>query len=357
MKIQWFKDIDKKYRKLILVGDVGGTNTNLGVAGDTGGKIDLILEVVFDSSTVTDFTLCVKKTMEVAREKHPNVSFDLCCISGAGPVKDNFCKMTNQSWVIDGNEIQETLGVPTLIINDFSAISFGLPLLDVNSPQQIEVLTRPDGSSPEPQGDLRVVVGAGTGLGVGFLAKMGDRWRAFPSEGGHMDFADFDEDTRGFKAWIMETIDLVPEYEMGISGMGIKNLFYYFLEKEVLKKDDPVVQAILREADVNKPAAISKAAATHEGCHRVFVTFVKMYARLASSVASFLLPRGGFYLAGGISGKNLEIFTKDHLFVKTFEQHCNPNILRVLQEIPIYVIKDYSISLYGAANAALSLMV
>ncbi len=357
MRIQWFKEIDKRYRKLILVGDVGGTNTNLGVAGELGGKIELLLEVVFESSSVTKFTLCVKKTMEIARENHPNVAFDLCCVSGAGPVKDNFCKMTNQDWVIDGNEIQETLGVPTLIINDFSAISFGLPLLDVTSDKQVEVLRRPDGTSPEPQGDMRAVVGAGTGLGVGFMAKMGDRWRAFPSEGGHMDFADFDEDTKGFKAWIMDTIDLVPEYEMAISGSGIKNLFYYYLEKDVLKKDDPVIQTILREAEVNKPAAISKAASTHEGCHRVLVTFVKMYARLAASIAAFLIPRGGLYLAGGISGKNLEVFTKDHLFMRTFEQHCNPNILRVLQEIPIYVIKDYSISLYGAANAALSLMV
>ncbi len=357
MKTHWLKDIDKKYRNLILVGDVGGTNTNLGVAGEWNGKVDLLLEVVFDSATVTQFTSCVKKTMEIARESHPNIFFNLCCISGAGPVKDNFCKMTNQNWVIDGNEIQQTLGVPTLIINDFSAISFGLPLLDVNDPAQVEILRRPDGSTPEPQGDLRAVVGAGTGLGVGFLAKMGDRWRAFPSEGGHMDFADFDEDTKGFKAWIMESIDLVPEYEMCISGMGIKNVFYYFLEKGVLKKEDPTVISILREADANKPAAISKNAANHEGCQRVMITFVKMYARFASSVASFLLPKGGFYLAGGISGKNLEFFLKDSLFVRTFEQHCNPNIYRVLQEIPLYVIKDYSISLYGAANAALSLMV
>jgi glucokinase len=358
MKTTWFKDIDKKYRKLILVGDVGGTNTNLGVAGDLNGKIELILEVVFESASVTHFTTCVKKTMEVAREKYPNVSFDLCCISGAGPVKDNFCKMTNQDWVIDGNEIQQTLGVPTLIINDFSAISFGLPLLDVNDPKQIEILRRPDGTTPETQGDLRAVVGPGTGLGVGFLAKMGDRWRAFPSEGGHMDFADFDEDTKGFKAWIMESIDLVPEYEMCISGMGIKNLFYYFLEKGVCDKADPVVVGILREADVNKPAAISKAAAAgHPGCLRVMTTFVKMFARLASSISSFLIPRGGFYLAGGVTSKNLPFFLKDNLFVTTFEQHCNPNILRVLQEIPLYVIKDYSISLYGAANAALSLMV
>jgi glucokinase len=357
MKVQWKKDVDKKYRKLILVGDIGGTNTNLGLAGEYDGKIDLLLEVVFESSTVTQFTPCVKKTMEVVREKYPNIAFDLCCISGAGPVKDNFCKMTNQNWVIDGNEIQDTLGVRTLIINDFSAISYGLPLLNPADPSQIEVLRRPGGSNPEPQGDMRAVVGAGTGLGVGFLARMGERWRAFPSEGGHMDMADFDEDSKGFKEFLQKGIGMVPEYEMGLSGTGIKNYFHYFLESGRLDKNDPVIQEILKVPDVNKPAQISKAAGDHAGCRSVMEGFVRLYARFAASVAGFLIPKGGFYLAGGISGKNLDFFTRDELFVRTFERHCNPNILRVLQEIPLYVIKDYSISLYGAANAAMSLMV
>lgn len=356
MKTKWFRDLDKKYRKLILVGDVGGTNTNLGLAGAYEGKIDLILEVIFESHAVTNFTDCVKKTMDIAKEKYPSLGFDLCCISGAGPVKDNYCQMTNQEWAIDGNDIQAKLGIKTLIINDFSAISFGLPLLDVNDPQQIEILRRPNGSTPAPQGDFRAVAGAGTGLGVGFLVQAGTKWRAFASEGGHMDLADFDEDTRGFKTFIQDSIELVPEYEMAISGMGIKNLFYYFLEKKIINKDDPEVIEILRTPDVDKPAVISKHSQNHPGCKKIFQTFVKMYARYVSSVSLMLIPQGGFYLAGGISGKNLDHFTKDNLFINTFETHCNPNMHQVLQSIPIYVIKDYSISLYGAANAALSLM-
>ncbi|OHD12961.1 MAG: hypothetical protein A2Z96_00850 [Spirochaetes bacterium GWB1_48_6] len=69
-----------------------------------------------------------------------------------------------------------------------------------------------------------------------------------------------------------------------------------------------------------------------------------------------LLPFGGLYLAGGIVGKNLEFFTENHLFINTFEEHCNPNIRKLLKEIPVFVINDYSISLLGAANAALSLI-
>jgi glucokinase len=357
MKVHWHKNIEKKYSRLILVGDVGGTNTNLGLAGEDRSQIDLLLEVVFESAKVTDFTTCVRKTMETARERYPNLAFDLCCISGAGPVKDNFCTLTNQSWSIDGNDIQASLGVPTLIINDFSAISYGLPLLDVHDSTKIAVLHRPDGQEVRPSGDLRGVAGPGTGLGVGFLAKEGEHWRAFPSEGGHMDLADFDEDSRGFKDFVQNSIGLVPEYEMAVSGMGIKNIFYYFLETEILDKADPVVQQLLQLPDSEKPAQISFHGKTHPGCRRIMTLFVKIFARLTSSICCFLLPRGGFYLAGGVTSKNLDYFTEDHLFVRTFEEHCNPNIRRVLKEIPLYVIKDYSISLYGAANAALSLMV
>lgn len=358
MKINWFKDSVQNFERLIIVGDVGGTNTNLGLAGVKAGKISLLLEIVFNSHEVEDFTALVLKTLETARTKDAGLKIDLCCISGAGPVSGNVCRMTNQGWTIDGNAIQAATGFPTLIINDFTAISYGLPLLDPQDSQQIQILRRPDGSSPPAHGDTRAVVGAGTGLGVGFLTSLGnDKYRAFPSEGGHMDFADFDADTAGLKAWTMEKIDLVPEYEMFISGMGIKNLFYFFLEKGRLNKDDAEVKEILNVPDLHKPALISKHSAQHAGCKLIMKTFVKMYARFASSVACLLLPKAGFYLAGGISGKNLDHFVEDNLFIETFETHCNPNIVGVLKEIPVYIVKDYSISLYGAANAALSLMV
>jgi len=65
---------------------------------------------------------------------------------------------------------------------------------------------------------------------------------------------------------------------------------------------------------------------------------------------------GGMYLAGGIVTKNEKYFTDDNLFMKYFEMNYNPNIRPLLKKIPVYIIKDYSISLYGAANAGFSLI-
>jgi glucokinase len=62
------------------------------------------------------------------------------------------------------------------------------------------------------------------------------------------------------------------------------------------------------------------------------------------------------YLAGGIVTKNEALFFEDNLFMNNFEQNYNDNIKPLLKKIPVYIIKDYSISLYGAANAAVTLM-
>jgi glucokinase len=79
--------------------------------------------------------------------------------------------------------------------------------------------------------------------------------------------------------------------------------------------------------------------------------FTRMLGRFAGDIATVLLPFGGFYLAGGVAQKELRWLEGEHLFMKWFENTFNPNIKPLLQKLPVYLIKDYSISIYGAANA------
>ena len=80
--------------------------------------------------------------------------------------------------------------------------------------------------------------------------------------------------------------------------------------------------------------------------------FVRMYANFASNAALTLIPGAGLFLAGGIAAKNERFFLEDHLFIRSFLENYNPNIRTVIEHIPVYIIKNYDISLYGAANAA-----
>jgi glucokinase len=340
---------------LWLVGDVGGTNCNLGLATvvptESGAHVTVIAEAIEESHAIDSFADTLETALEGLNRNLGSFVLKGACISGAGPIQNNVCQMTNQAWVIDGNELEAKLGLKVHVINDFTAVCFGLPLLDHSNSQEVLRLHRTDGKVAEPQQGLKSAIGAGTGLGVGFIVPEEGRWRAFPSEGGHMDFADFDAETREFKDYVYQTIDIVPEYEMFISGNGIKNMFYFYTESGRLDKHDPAAQEIFALPDIQKPVKISQLAKTHPVLKKLMQTFVRLYARFAASVASLLLPVGGLYLAGGIAAKNQEFFLEDQLFMRTFEQHCNPNIYKTLAQIPVFITLDYGISLKGAAYA------
>ena len=82
--------------------------------GPSGGKGSVTV-----TDELPDFPKCLELTLAEVRKKDASITPDLCCISGAGPVKDNFCKLSNSTCDVDGNEIEKRIGVKTLIINDF----------------------------------------------------------------------------------------------------------------------------------------------------------------------------------------------------------------------------------------------
>lgn len=85
-------------------------------------------------------------------------------------------------------------------------------------------------------------------------------------------------------------------------------------------------------------------------CKETFRLFTRFYGRCAKNFALATLAMGGLYIAGGIASKNKEIFSAPDFF----EEFENASQRRdVLKEIPIYVILNYDVSLYGACFAAM----
>ncbi|HCO48942.1 MAG TPA: glucokinase, partial [Spirochaetaceae bacterium] len=83
--------------------------------------------------------------------------------------------------------------------------------------------------------------------------------------------------------------------------------------------------------------------------------FAEFYARGVSSLATAFLPQGGIWLAGGISSKNEAFLIENRRFMKPFEINSEPHIRKFLASTPVMVVRNYSISLIGAANAACQL--
>ena len=175
MEIKWLNP-DAKFDRLVLAGDIGGTNTNLGLVGYKDGKFTLILETVCPSQCIEGLDTPIRETLKAAIENRADLKPSHICISAAGPVANNKCVMTNLPWCVDGDAITNATGIPTLVINDFMAISYGIPTLDVDDPKQILKFKHTDGSEPKPQAATKAVIGPGTGMGVGFLAFDGQKY-------------------------------------------------------------------------------------------------------------------------------------------------------------------------------------
>lgn len=354
MKIKWWNE-QSDFDELILAGDIGGTNTNLAMVARKGTQYSLLVECIFASDQIDGLQSPIEQTLAVAAQKNPSLVPSRACISAAGPVADNVCVLTNCHWNIIGHQLSQALKFPVLVINDFLAISYGTLILDVQDKNQIYPLHHLDGSYPQPQAAAtKAVIGPGTGMGVSFLAWDGQKHIPCSSEGGHITFAPFDEETRAVAAFMEKRLGTVSGIEPLVSGTGIRNLYHFYEETGRLPENE-TWQRIAATPDADRPKQISMASDHDPVAADLMRLFVRMLGRFSSDISALFLPLGGLYLAGGVVQKDLRWLEKDNLFMQYFERNYNPNIRPILTQIPVYLIKDYSISLLGAAHAATQL--
>ena len=353
MEPKWLSD-RTKFERLILAGDVGGTNTSLALFGFENGAFTMLLTCTFGSQEIRDFLDPVAETLAEVKHRDSALYPSLCCISGAGPVADNVCHLTNVAWKIDGKGIEKRFGFSTVVVNDFVALGYGMPLLDVENPQQITKVPHTDDSMPAPSGDRISVIGAGTGLGTGFLMEVGGRYHAVPAEGGHTDFAPADDETAELWRFVYPQYGTAPGTEAFVSGRGIVNIFHFYKAKGMVLHG--ALAEIDSTPDAEKPALIARHCADTPDCRRIMNLFIRMYGHYAARAALMYIPTRGMYIASGIVEKNEPLFLENHRFMRAFESNYRDNIHAVLMRVPVFIVRDYATSLYGAANAAYSLL-
>jgi glucokinase len=340
----------------LLAGDTGGTKTVLLLAElhetETGTKLKALYESRYVSAEFTDLVPMVRKFLGEAAEslgKPPTPQ--KACFSIAGPIVNNTCNLTNLSWMLDGDRIQQELDLAKVqLINDFAAVGYGIVGLDA---ADIHIL-----QEGEPQVDAPIaVIGAGTGLGQGFLIQHNGEYRVYPSEGGHTDFAPRDELEFQLLKYLRDKLNINRiSVERVVSGMGIAAIYQFLRDRDYVSESPDVAEAICtweREAGKGEksvdPAAVIATAAA-EGRDRLsketMELFVSLYGAEAGNLALKLLPFGGLYIAGGVAAKNLPLM-KSGIFIDAM---TNKGRMRPLMErIPVRLILNQNVGLLGAA--------
>ena len=346
------KELQTSFSRYVLGIDIGGTNTNLGVAGIKNNLPTLLFSLNFQSENLPSLIPAVEETLAFALDNY-HINIDNTVIGAAGVVSPSHdsASLTNVSWDIDSKDlVQKTPLSSAYIINDFQAIGYGINLLNPNNEEDLFVI-RPD--QLHQTSSRKAIIGAGTGFGKSILVydEQFNVYVPLPSEGGHGDlpiYNDFEMELVNFIKKL-RNISQPITYEEVLSGRGIESI-YLFLRQS--GKFNELQHTGEIDQSAHKTPLISQYRNIDETCRETFRLFTKFYGRCAKNFVLDSLAMDGLYIAGGIASKNKEIF-KSKEFLDEFENAHQRS--EILQKTPIFVIANYDVSLYGACFAAMYL--
>ncbi len=298
-----------------LIGDIGGTKVLLALVDEAG---IIVRESRYASA---DFS-CFEDLLATYLAANP-AQVSGGCLAVAGPVREDghSVKVTLLPWAINAAELEMRFGLGQIsLVNDFAAVAAGVTAItpDRLLPIQLGV--------PVSDG-LRLVLGAGTGMGVAAL--MGNR--IIPSEAGHIGFSPADETQAQVWSALHRSYGRVSAQRI-ISGPGLTEIHL----------------ALTRERE--SPEMIgTRALAGEAAARRSIDFFFACYGAFAGDMAMTFMARGGVYLAGGVTQKLLPLLA-DSPFLKSFNAKAEHAAL--VAQIPVYILTDGAIGLSGAAVLA-----
>lgn len=354
-----------------MLGDVGGTNVRLTLR-----RLNLeertseeIKELTFYSSqSLKSFQSAVEQFLSEFKgtENWPTVGV----VGIAGAVNCNTVVLTNvEHWpVADGNAIAEDLGIKSFrFINDFEACGYGLCLLKRSDSVHLNT------QSPDENG-VKVVMGPGTGLGVGFLLKPpGGRYEVAASEGGHTDFSVITEEDWALRQFAVKYIKESKNVENLRSGdvhlirVSIERLcagpaiplIYEFYKAQDKYKDLPrPLEKDKHPNDLTSKDIIKQGMAYEtngdELCHKVIQKFAEIFATEVGNCALKYLPFGGIYLVGGVTQgilEYLELGNSNDAFLR--QVYDKGRLEQAVRRVPLYVVKpEVELGLLGTEEFA-----
>ena len=247
------------------------------------------------------------------------------CLAVAGPVDTDPIDLPNNHWQFSPPQLEEELGLPVKVINDFSA-----QVLSIAALQQDELRWL---GSARPQGDgVIAVIGPGTGLGVSALMPSGE---ILPSEAGHVGFAPVDEHQSDLLGVLRKRYRRVSA-ERILSGQGLANLYWANCNLQGQCRELPAAE-VTAGAQANDPL-----------CRKAVDDFLAILAAFAGDVALMTGAGKGVYLSGGILPRLLEFLDEEN-FLQHFRAKGRFHDFNA--SIPLAIVLAAQSGLLGCARA------
>ena len=326
----------KTSEAIILAGDIGGTNTRLGLFSR--GRQRPVPETleVYASRDADRFEDILQRFM-----KATGASVSGACFGIAGPVVGGRVQTTNLPWEVSAAQLKKRFNWQQVrLINDLGAMAHAVAVLDS---AELHTLNEGEPIRESPLG----LIAPGTGLGMALRVPKGNRFEILPSEGGHSDFAPTSRIQSRLWRHLHQALGHVGA-ERVLSGPGLVNIYDWLCKSS--RADEPRwLTAMIKDGD---PARVISKAALEERdpvCVKTLEIFVSIFGAVAGNLALIGLTRAGIYLGGGIAPQILPKL-KEGLFMKSFTD--KGRFQELMQRIPVHVILNQEAPLLGAAVCA-----
>ncbi|WP_028055858.1 glucokinase [Sphingobium bisphenolivorans] len=253
-------------------------------------------------------------------------------IAFATAIGRDVIKLTNSSWMIRPDTLDEELGLTHLrLVNDFEAVAHAVARL----PQEnLPLLFGQD--KPFPKDGGVTILGPGTGLGVAMIAFDDGEPHVVATEGGHLDFAPLDPLEEKILAYLRDKF-LRVSTERIVSGPGLNNIYKAMAtighDRVMLMEDAELWQAALDNTD---PFA-----------RRALERFCLSYGSVAGDLALAQGPNA-VVLAGGLTQRMRDVLPASGFYGRFTAKGRFESLMKT---IPIRLALHEEIGLYGAAAA------
>jgi len=329
----------KSKSELILAGDVGGTNTRLGLFEVNRGRLRLLFEKTFLSKNYKGLENILKDFLRGKK------GIAAACFGVAGPVTQEVVIATNLPWWIDIQSLRKVLPFKKIeVINDLVANAYGISVLNERDFETLNVGKVKKGN--------QALISAGTGLGEAILFWDGKQHVPSPSEGGHIEFGPRNHLELELFHYLSDRFDHVS-YERVLSGEGLFHVFQFLKDSKRFGSEPSWLSENMKGEDpaevISEMARLKK----NRLCSKALDLFTSIYGAAAGNLALQVMAIGGVYIGGGIAPKIIWKL-KDGTFVKAFKD--KGRLSHIVAHIPVKVIMNEKTALLGAASRAVSLL-
>ena len=312
----------------ILVADIGGTNTRLGLAGPNG-----LLQGTsqrYSNSEHSSFYSLVGAYLRQQKVEKCHKA----CLAVAAPVEDDAITLTNRDWRIDKSGARAATGATEIrFLNDFEALGFAIDRL---SGDQISHIAGPKIAAS--QNGTRLVLGAGTGFNAAAMTLGADAQPVVhAAECGHMTLPVETVSELSLRDHLAQNRGRAS-VERALSGQGVLEIYQWVCSQSGTAAQRFTSQEIIQQAIEQRD----------EACERAAKVLVRILARVAGDLVLAFLPLGGVYLSGGVTRACKNLISSD-LFWDEFTAKGRQSDL--LRSVPVYLMTDDHAALEGCLAA------